>query len=75
MKWQPVLQALCTIVIREAGAYILKRSFNSFHAQWIRNRVREKLSVIRRDFPHETEPKPRDKHGRFTKNDDTDERR
>ena len=53
---KPVVKILAVVAAREAGVYLYKLALNKIHTEWIKAKVKDKLSVIRRDFGRETDP-------------------
>ena len=57
---KPVVKFLAVVAAREAGVYLYKLAINKIHTEWIKAKVKDKLSVVRRDFGMKPEPDPRD---------------
>ena len=60
---KPVVKFLAVVVGREVGVYLYKLALNKIHTEWIKAKMKEKLSVVRRDFGMKPEPEPRDTSG------------
>ena len=60
---KPVVKIVAVVAAREAGVYLYKLALNKVHTEWIKAKVKDKLSVVRRDFGMETDPDPRDPSG------------
>ena len=60
---KPVVKIVAVFAAREAGVYLYKLALNRFHTEWIKAKVKDKLSVVRRDFGMETDPDPRGTSG------------
>ena len=60
---KPVVKVIAVVAAREAGVYLYKLALNKVHTEWIKAKVKDKLSVIRRDFGMETDPDPRNTSG------------
>ena len=50
LSWKPLVKVVAVVAAREAGVYLYKLALNKVHSEWIRAKVKDKLSVIRRDF-------------------------
>ena len=50
---KPVVKIVAVVAAREAGVFLYKLALNKVHTEWIRAKVKDKLSVIRRDFGRE----------------------
>ena len=55
---KPVVKVIAVVAAREAGVYLYKLALNKVHTEWIKAKVKDKLSVVRRDFGMETDPEP-----------------
>ncbi len=60
---KPVVKVIAVVAAREAGVYLYKLALNKVHTEWIKAKVKDKLSVVRRDFGMEPEPDPQDTSG------------
>ena len=60
---KPVVKVIAVVAAREAGVYLYKLALNKVHTEWIKAKVKDKLSVVRRDFGMEPEPDQRDTSG------------
>ncbi len=60
---KPVVKIVAVVAAREAGVYLYKLALNKVHTEWIKAKVKDKLSVVRRDFGMKPEPDPRDTTG------------
>ena len=60
---KPVVKIVAVVAAREAGVYLYKLALNKIHTEWIKAKVKDKLSVIRRDFGREADPEPRGTSG------------
>ncbi len=60
---KPVVKVIAVVAAREAGVFLYKLALNKVHTEWIKAKVKDKLSVVRRDFGMETDPDPRDAPG------------
>ena len=60
---KPVVKIVAVVAAREAGVYLYKLALNKVHTEWIKAKVKDKLSVVRRDFGMKPEPDPRDTSG------------
>ena len=57
---KPVVKVIAVVAAREAGVYLYKLALNKVHTEWIKAKVKDKLSVVRRDFGMKPEPDKRD---------------
>ena len=55
---KPVVKIVAVVAAREVGVYLYKLALNKVHTEWIRTKVKDKLSVIRRDFGRDSDPDP-----------------
>ena len=55
---KPVVKIVAVVAAREAGVFLYKLALNKIHTEWIKAKVKDKLSVVRRDFGMKPEPEP-----------------
>ena len=60
---KPVVKIVAVVAAREAGVFLYKLALNKVHTEWIKAKVKDKLSVVRRDIGMKPEPDPRDTSG------------